>query len=451
MIKSLPLKYTILSTLFIAIFSISTVAYTSKSNAFLSGLFGGASCLICSPLVINCAKGGCVCASNNEKVTTIEYMTDSFIEHRKWFIESLWEAHTLPALMLMTEQITTSAIQQAMMIGTLFDAKHQLESQRLLQTLEAEAHSAYQVGEGMCTFGTMTRSIANTERRKDITQINLADRSSQRQSLNGDGISAGGAADDFKSRFEEYINVYCHPSEMGGSIAQICNAPDQTRVFKDINFTALSQSNNLNLDFTNPAATADEADVLALQANLYGHRVLPSIPENKFALDASGEEPLVNNVETYFKMRGLLAKRSIAQASFAAYVAERTEMDASVQPYMEAVLKEMGISEAEAQDLLGFRPSYYTQMKFMTNTMYQTPNFYADLYSTPENVDRKIVSMQALNLKLRYDAYESHSRKNMNLAATLEALVDQYEDKYLNEAKSLQESGDILNLPGLGN
>jgi len=121
-------------------------------------------------------------------------------------------------------------------------------------------------------------------------------------------------------------------------------------------------------------------------------------------------------------------------------------MDASVQPYMEAVLKEMGISEAEAQDLLGFRPSYYTQMKFMTNTMYQTPNFYADLYSTPENVDRKIVSMQALNLKLRYDAYESHSRKNMNLAATLEALVDQYEDKYLNEAKSLQESGDILNL-----
>lgn len=446
MIKRPFYRYLFLTLSFLSILGVTSMTFTKQSNA-LGSLLGGATCLLCSPLITNCSKGGCECESNKQTPITIQYMTDAFIEQRTWLVKDVWEAHMLPALMLMTEQITTTSIQQTMMIGTLFDAKHQLESQRLLQSLTAEAHSAYQVGEGMCTFGTVTRSLANTERQKDITFSALAARSSQRQSLNGDGISGGGVTSDLRSRFDEYLNVYCNPEELGGSMVNTCKATDSKRTFKDIDFTSLAQRNNLNINFTVPDATADEADVMALQANLYGHTVLPVIPESKFSKNAQAEDPVPGVVEVYMKMRGLLAKRSIAQASFAAYVAERTQTDASVQPYMEAVLKEMGLSAEDAQNILGLRPSYYTQMKFLTNTMYQNPNFYADLYSTPENVDRKIVSMQALDLKLRLDAYDSHTRKNLNLAAMLETLVDQYEDKYINEAAGLQTTGDTLDLP----
>jgi hypothetical protein len=44
----------------------------------------------------------------------------------------------------MTKQMTTVGLQATKVIGTFFDAKHQLETQRLFQTLMAEAHKDYQ-------------------------------------------------------------------------------------------------------------------------------------------------------------------------------------------------------------------------------------------------------------------------------------------------------------------
>lgn len=441
------IKYLCIALAFSSILFVSNI-YTAQN------VYAASCCIACvrcnapgREYFTNCAKKGCVCQSDKETKVDIEYITSMFVEHRRWFIDIVWEAHTLPAMMLMTEQITASAIQQAMIIGTLFDAKHQLETQRILQSMQSDTHATYTVSEGMCQFGTMTRSLASTERKKDITQFALAARSSQRQLLNGDGISGGGPADDLRSRFDQYKNVYCHGSELSGGIDEICVAPDQTRAFKDVNFTTLAQSKNLDLDFTTPTSTPDETDVMALQANIYGHKIMPRIPEAKL----SDEDGKVNieGVNTYMQMRALLAKRSIAQASFAAYVAERTQSNASVQPYMQAVLEEMGITEVEAQDIIGLRPSYYTQMKFLNNTIYQSPDFYADLYTTPENVSRKIVSMQALALKSRLDSYDSMLRKNVNLSALLETYLDQNEDKVINEVKRLTPNSDIVELPGL--
>lgn len=445
--KFFKIKYLCITLAFASVFIVSNI-YTAKESYARSCCNA---CLRCNApgreYFTNCATEGCECQSNKETKVDIEQITDMFVEHRKWFIKTVWEAHMLPAMMLMTEQITTTAIQQAMIIGTLFDAKHQLETQRMLQSMQSDTHATYTVSEGMCQFGTMTRSLASTERNKDLTQYALAARSSQRQLLNGDGISGGGPADDIRSRFDQYKNIYCQGSELSGGIDKICDAPDQTRAFKDVNFTAMAQSENLDLDFTTATPTNDEADVLALQANIYGHTIMPRIPEPKLS-DEDGNINILG-VNTYMQMRALLAKRSIAQASFAAYVAERTQSNASVQPYMQAVLEEMGITAVEAQDIIGLRPSYYTQMKFLNNTIYQSPDFYADLYTTPENVDRKIVSMQALTLKSRLDAYDSTLRKNVNLSALLETHLDQYEDKVINEIKALNPSSAVIELPGL--
>jgi hypothetical protein len=409
----------------------------------------------CGPLVADCSVRGCECQSNKETPDTIQHITDAMITHREWLIKTVWEAHLLPSLMLFTEQITSFMLNQMLVLGTLIDAKHQLEVQRVLQELQAEAHADYHPSVGMCQFGTLSRSLAASERITDITMIALAERSSQRQRLSGDTISAGGPQDDLRSRFLKFKTTYCNPADMGRGFEDLCDGSIPARYNKDVNFTALAMANNLALDFTVPTTTPDETDVLALQENLYGHRIMPFIPEDKlstedgiFMVDDAGN-PAPSGAVTYMKMRALWAKRSVAQASFASFAAMRAEGEAGVQPYIEALLTAMGIGADQIALYLGEKPSYHTQMFFLTNTLFQSPQFYADLYDKPENVDRQKVSIQAINLKLRNDMYDSQLRSNANQAVLLEAYLDQLEDPYVNEAENMVADTGALRLPGI--
>jgi len=400
----------------------------------------------CGFVIGNCSRDGCQCQSDRETDVTLQHITDEFIRHREWLVNVVFEAHVLPAMMLMTEQIVTTAMDQMLILGGFFDAKHQLETQRLVQTLEAQAHAQSHPREGMCQFGTMTRSLAATQRDKEITAFAMASRFIQRQNLNGDGISGGGRADDYRSRFEQMTRIYCNPNDLSGGIDDICDADDAARMNNDVNFTALALKNNLFLDFAVPEFRQDEEDVLALQANLYGHRIMPRIPEDRM----SNEDGTIirEGAQLLMKMRALTAKRSVAQASFAHFVADRTDGGDLVQPYMQAALEEMGIGEDQAIERFGERPSYHTQMMFLTNTMLQNPTFYSDLYDKPENVDLKKVSIQAFNLKLRHDMYESILRSNANQAVLLETYIDQHADRVSNEILFGERSSEIMNLPG---
>lgn len=98
-----------------------------------------------------------------------------------WMISVLFEDNILPAMMLMTEQLTVVAMSQVQIFGSFLDAKHQLETQRLLQRLQAEAHKDYHPSVGMCEFGTAVRSLAASERKGEIASITLAQRSIGRQ------------------------------------------------------------------------------------------------------------------------------------------------------------------------------------------------------------------------------------------------------------------------------
>ncbi|MEM8833653.1 MAG: hypothetical protein AAGB32_03825 [Pseudomonadota bacterium] len=408
----------------------------------------------CVPYVADCSRNACECQSNLETgpdtqdVNTIDHITDEFIRHREWLVNVVFEAHVLPAMMLMTEQLTTAAMDQMLILGGFLDAKHQLETQRLVQTMEARAHAQYHPSEGMCQFGTMTRSLAATQRDKEITAFAMASRFIQRQNMNGDGISAGGASDDFRSRFEQMTNVFCNPEDLSGGLDDICNSTDAARMNNDVNFTNIALKNNLALNLaTSPAPSEDEEDVMAMQANLYGHRIMPRIPEDRMS---NNDGTIIKSAaETYLKMRALTAKRSVAQASFANFIADRTHGGDLVQPYMIAALEQMGIGEEQAIDLFGERPSYHTQMMFLTNTMLQDPTFYSDLYDKPENVDRKKVSIQAINLKLRHDMYDSVLRSNANQAVLLEALLQEPADRVSNEILFGERNSEIMNLPGL--
>lgn len=272
----------------------------------------------CCQIVGKCGKGGCKCQSDAEKPITIQHITDEFIQHREWLIKIFWEAHILPSLMLMTEQITAVSMQQMLIVGSLFDAKHQLETQRLLQDLRAQAHKDYQPSTGMCQFGTITKSLAASDRNAEFTKIALSKRNIQRQLLNGDNIGGSGPRDDSRSRLAQFQKSYCNPNDLGGGLKILCGeGGDKKRLNNDVHFTnIIGLKDTLEIDLTNGETTADEEDVFALSLNLYGATLMPFIPADKIA---SKDGSVVDRgALVYMKMRSLMSQRAVAENAFSA-------------------------------------------------------------------------------------------------------------------------------------
>src|SRR5688572_27747737 len=109
------------------------------------------------------------------------HVTNQFQLQRSWIVSEYFKLFILPAMMVMTTQLTSTMMHQVQIIGSLLDAKHQLESHRLFQQLTAQAHKDYHPSEGMCAIGTNVRSLATSERRSDLGQIAFSQRVIQRQ------------------------------------------------------------------------------------------------------------------------------------------------------------------------------------------------------------------------------------------------------------------------------
>lgn len=399
----------------------------------------------CSAELKQCANGQCVCQSNKETPDTIDHITKEFLLHREWLVKIIFEAHLLPAMMLMAEQISAIAFHQAFIIGTFFDAKNQLETQRLLAEKQADIHKTYHPSVEMCEFGTNTRSIATSTRKADITQIAMSTRAVQRQLLSGDAMSVNGPDSDLRSRLDQVQKRFCNPGDMNNGFAQFCEG-SQSRIFNnDVDYTDnIDMQKTLAIDFTDNQVTEDEEAALALSANLYGHLVMPRIPETAMAT-ADGE---VKNLGAfgYMDIRALAAKRSVAQAAFAAQVAQRSQGGESVKPYLENMLKQMGVAQDDIDGMLKDKPSYHMQMEMLTKKLYQQPKFYANLYDKPVNVDRQNVSMQAIGMMQRRDMYRSMLRSEAIAAVLLESKLKVKENLYSNEVGPFRRSSEIIEL-----
>lgn len=413
----------------------------------------------CDPLIIACDTV-CTDVSAEETVSTIEHIVDEFVEHREWMVEELFEGHILPAMMLMAEQLTAMAMWQVMTIGTFLDAKHQLETQRLFQQLMAEAHKDYQPSEGMCTFGTNVRSLAASDRNTELTAAGISARGLQRELLSGDALAGNGQTSDYMSRLGQFRDLYCNRSDNAGQLNELCpgQSVDPGRTNNDIDYTHMVDSPlTLRLDFTEAgdedhAANAhaetvspDEEDILALSANLYAHQVAPTIPLTYLAV---GGQANPQGVTSYMDIRAIAAKRSVARNSFAAITAMKSNGADEVQPYLYAIMKEMGITdEEEIMKYLGNRPSYNAQMEILTKKLYQNPVFYTELYDKPANINRKTVAMQAIELMQRRDMYRSILRSEATLSVMLETALIPMQEQVRNELDPSNEDGQLIELP----
>ncbi|MGH1398080.1 MAG: hypothetical protein ACRBCT_02590 [Alphaproteobacteria bacterium] len=367
-------------------------------------------------------------------------LSTSVTSHVNNTIDLLKENY-LTAMMLMTEQLSAVAMHQTFAVGTFFDAKQQLEAERSHQRLKAQAVKDYHPSTEMCRIGSYMRSIAHTEQKAEADTRMLGERllnlytgeAGTAASINGGSYMAG--------RLQQFRTVYCDPRDNNDGLALMCDhdgvtggdagAQNQLRINKDIDTAiTLETPKTLDIDFTDDTLSDDEEDIMALAANLYWPTALEWPTDDGKMLKKEGAMK---------SARRLIALNTIAHNSLtniAGLKSASLPPTGGIEPgwmFMKSFVKEFGLSEADIDQWLGERPSYWAQMDVLTKKMVQHPNFYTNLYDKPVNVERMSVALEAISLMQMRDHYDSKLREELIKSAMIETELE----RDFNAAKSL--------------
>lgn len=354
--------------------------------------------------------------------------------YRAWLVNDFFRDQVLAALMLMTQQMTAVAMHQVFIFGTFMDAKHQLETQRLFQELQVQAHKDYHPSEDFCWFGTAARGLSASEQRGRFNAVALGEIQQARHLGNINMAGAKTADDDKFVRWNAFTENYCNPDDNNrtatadtGLVLACPTAIGNTkRVNIDIDYTrAIDEPRTLDINFTDGSATSaqsrwDEDDIVALSKNLYGNDVLSRNALKSFLDDSKWSH-------VYLALRSVAAKRSVAENSFNSIVGLKSAGTSSLPPagspagtqgtgtnrFLGAILTELGVPPNDVYSIIGRDPSYYAQLELLAKKIYQNPDFYTNLYDKPANVARKGVALKAIELMLDRAIYESQLRQEM--------------------------------------
>ncbi len=376
--------------------------------AMSSAFFAGSAYAWCC----SCACPACIPQQHNQ---TRQHITNEFKQHQNWMIDTFFNQYIRPAMQEMTEQLTAVGYQQVEIIGAFLDAKHQLETQRLFQEKQADAHKAYHPSEGICTFGTGAKALAASDRLAEYNATALTQQQLQRQLLTDRRSAAASSGGELIDRLNQFKTTYCNPNDNNNGLNQMCgNGGPPDRQNRDIDFTRLVDSPlTLELNYRDGGApTPDEEDVIALSNNLFSHRLFKAIQPSYLDKESNQEDLL--------DARAVIAKRSVALNSFNSIVGMKSEGSSGSGEFLGAILKELAMPDNEVLEMLGDNPSYFAQMEVLSKKIYQDPRFYANLYDKPVNVARKGVAMQAIQLMQDRDLYRSQLRTEAMLSILLE-------------------------------
>lgn len=372
-------------------------------------------------------KGGCKGGVNQ---TAFDYQ-----DHYQTTLDLLRD-NWVAALMLMTEQFTVNMMDQMLAVGSFIDAKFQLETQTIYEDLRAQAHNNYHSSFQVCRFGTGVKSLAASDMQGKSNARAFAKAMQDRQSMTGIMASASGFASDYAARVDKFGKVYCSLFEDGAQVGPMCNdqQPPAARVGNDIDFTRMvDQKETIGIDFTDTVdpnggdqnEQAAEEDILALSRNLFSNMTFSPVPKVVLKRETG--------MTAYMNLRSTLAMRSVALYSFSSIVGMKSKGSKEVAPYLKAVISELGVPDAEIEELVGKNPSYFAQMEVLTKKMYQNPVFYTNLYDKPENVRRTGVAMQAIKLMQDRDRFESALRREMMISMILELKLREHQENISND------------------
>jgi hypothetical protein len=391
-----------------------------------------------------------------------------------WMISLLFEDNILPAMMLMAEQLTVTALYQVQIFGSFLDAKHQLETQRILQKLQAEAHKDYHPSIGMCEFGSAVKSLAASERKGEVNAIVMGQRSLDRQLGSTFTSASEGIGLDKTSRLTQFRNVYCDPWDQNGGLWIMCRGQNtvpltppptstdpaiRNRYNMDIDYAKTVDAPwTMNVDFSDVTRTNEEEDVLALGSNLFAHDVFarPAAALLTNPTDGRADQDMMPMQKAYMDLRALVAKRNVAESSYNAIVGMKSSGTAGSRNYLAQLLRELGIDREEdltqllGPETSGHHPSYYAQMEILTKKIYQNPDFFTNLYDKPANVMRKNVAMQAIGLMQKFDMFKSYLRSEASMSILLELSVMKLQSKVEGKIDGIETTGEKFIEPYVG-
>lgn len=413
----------------------------------------------------------------------MQHVNDRFMDLEDFLIRTMW-ARILQRLMLSAEQFSAITIYQVMAIGMFFDAKEQMEAQQLLQVLQTKAMKDYHPSEGMCQFGSAMKSLAASDMRSEFTAFVLSQRSQDRQLGAVFSSSAFGNDLDKIYRILQFKKVYCNEKDRNASldptpasaIDNVCDTMEWDTITqkqryginRDIDYlTVVDQPLTLKLDFTNSkildeASTPkiyneDEQDVFAMSANIFGHELFARPPAK--SLEYIPNKEMTRMQEAFLDMRSIIAKRSVAENSFSAIVGSKAQGSGATdfsgqpmvdgsgnprpvrsKPYLVNIIRNLGLTQTEATQVLGDNPSYNAQMEVLTKKIFQSPDFYTNLYDKPANVKRKTVTMQAIRMMQKFDMLKSFLRGEASFSLLLEMAVVDLQREIESQIKTLDVS-----------
>lgn len=433
--------------------------------------------VLCALLILTPVKShataAAACSLANTTITqghatAIQQIGQRFNTLRNQIVTSFFQGQVLPALQQFATEMSSVAMHQTMVVGTFFDAKHQLETQRLFQELQVQAHKDYQPSTSFCAFGTNVRSLATSESASRYNALAMSQRQMARHLGQTNMAAAGKRTDDINARWEQFVTTYCDPKDNNwrdgvddsgltdadnASIpysspfnagTQICRNDKDTegddiprRPNIDIDYTRLIENRRvLDVASAYDIGSRDEVDVQALGNNLFGHRTLSrEATDNALKKDSTAE--------AYMALRSVAAKRSVAENSFNNIVSLKSLGNADglydeggapgntqTTKFLGAVLVELGMSDDDIVEYLSGDPdlnpdfSYYAMLEILAKKIYQNPDFYANLYDKPANVKRVSAALKAIELMLDREIFESQLRQEMSMSVLLSSRLD---------------------------
>ena len=430
-------KFVLCLTIGMLLFSTVTVTYVPQSKAQIN-------CCSCTATAIAGAATGWLQLLGLGAVAIIVRTVLS-----RWiYINGLfWRNRVGFFLQQMGSFYTGLALYQTHIIGQFMDANQQMKAQQTIQLIRARAHKDYHPAIGLCEFSSNAKSLADSERRGEINQYTMAQRSIDRQVAAAYTMAAKGPGSDIEARIAQFKKTFCDPRDHHGGLRIFCGAggPDQ-RLDKDIDYTrTVEWPFTLKTGLSDGALSDNEEEVLALGTNLYGFNAIPAFLPSE--LEETGDERFRNGQEQFMNMRAYIAKMSAAENSFNAITALKAEGAPGAREFLMTVFKELGFeNEEEVALMLGgldpeAEPSYYAQMEVLTKKLAQNPDFYVNLYDKPANVERQGVALQAVGLMQKFDLFKSHLRNETNLSLLLEMAIMKMQEEIENEINLQGSSG----------
>lgn len=367
----------------------------------------------------------------------LNHMREAFHDHREWFVEEYIPELFVPALMLMAEQMSNIAMYQMFVVGKFFDAKSNLEAQRLFNELQNEAAKDYQPSESFCAIGTNARSLSHSEQIALNTQASVGQISMNRYLASLNAASSYATVDaDKRSRWEQFTTTFCNRRDSnwtGGNtgLFSICTVTGANQVNGnlDIDYHRLvEEPRYLDIDHSFDSAGGDDAAqmsqasieeqaIVALSRNLYGHNVPNS---------AIGFISKAASQERYLELRSVIAKRNVAQNSYNAIVGMKARGSGGGESaqFLRAVVADLGMTEPDINDIFGESPSYYAQLEVLGKKIFQSTDFFTNLYDKPANVKRKQAALNAIELMLDRAIFESELRNEMLMSVLLSSYLE---------------------------